>query len=166
VNIDIVDRMEDIYLFCETLDDRLGAFILLHILPALNIKCDILLTTDEERCNSTAQYFTPQKEYKWMFSFDRAGSDVVMYQYQEPKYKDILKKYDMDLAYGSYSCIADLEKLGVAGFNFGTGYYGQHTSTCNATLSETSEMILRFRNFYRAFKDTKFPSNPISHVYR
>jgi hypothetical protein len=39
------------------LDDRLGVYTLLDLLPQCGLDFDILLTTDEERCMSTAQDF-------------------------------------------------------------------------------------------------------------
>ena len=67
------------------LDDRLGAYVILELLPALGMQFDILLTTDEETCQSTAEMFTPTKQYDWMIEFDRGGSDVVLYDYETPE---------------------------------------------------------------------------------
>ncbi|GAF93879.1 unnamed protein product, partial [marine sediment metagenome] len=56
-----------------SLDDRAGVYILLDLLPKLNIKCDVLITIDEEIGASSAQLFETEKEYNWMFEFDRTG---------------------------------------------------------------------------------------------
>ena len=70
-------------------DDRLGAYIILeHLLRELNY--DVLLTVDEEIGKSTANSFNIGKEYNWIFSFDRKGSDVVMYQYDSPEMRKLL----------------------------------------------------------------------------
>jgi len=66
------------------LDDRLGAYIILeHLLRDMNY--DVLLTIDEEKGRSTARSFNNGKKYNWMFSFDRRGTDAVMYQYESPE---------------------------------------------------------------------------------
>src|SRR5688500_911556 len=59
------------------LDDRLGAYALIHLLPSLGIQFDLLLTEGEESGRSTAAHFKASHEYNWMFSFDRHGDDVV-----------------------------------------------------------------------------------------
>ena len=154
----VVDLVDDVIIYSPTLDDRLGAWILLELLPRLGIECDILLTTDEERCSSTAQYFKASKEYNWMFSFDRQGTDVVMYQYETTKTKAIVEEYGWRSSWGSYSCIADLDSLGVAGFNFGTGYHNQHSTRCHASMVEMLGSVGKFEQFYKDYCETKIPS--------
>ena len=41
------------------LDDRLGAYIILDLLPKLGINVDVLLTVGEEQGRSTANFFAP-----------------------------------------------------------------------------------------------------------
>ena len=43
------------------LDDRLGVYAILHMLPKHNIRCDVLLTDGEESCASTARFFETEK---------------------------------------------------------------------------------------------------------
>ena len=133
---------------CPTLDDRLGVYLLLDVLPLLGVKFDLLLTDGEERGCSTARWFVPPRGYNWMFSFDRAGTDVVLYQYDTPANRRLLQRAGFQVGVGSYSDIADLDFLGCAGFNFGTGYHRQHKPDCYANLGETREMVSRFVRFW------------------
>jgi len=116
---------------CPQLDDRLGAWVLLSVLPAFGVETDILLTDSEEIGQSTAQYFSEKcdKEYNWIYSFDRAGSDVVLYQYETPELVEKLESIGFSVGMGSYSDIAYMEGLGISGFNFGAGYHRQHTAS-------------------------------------
>ena len=60
------------------LDDRLGAWVLLDLLPSLGLTFDVILCDSEERGRSTAESFQPTREYNWGFEFDRAGTDTVL----------------------------------------------------------------------------------------
>lgn len=142
---------------CPQLDDRLGAWALLKELPRLGVSVDILLTDGEESGNSTAQYFTPPKKYNWIFSFDRAGSDVVLYEYETPKRKALLRDYGFRVGWGSFSDICWLNHLGVTGFNFGIGYHNQHTPKCYAKLRTTNRQASRFACFWHDLKNTALP---------
>ena len=84
---------------CPQLDDRLGAWMVLDVLPRAGIKCDVLLTDSEETHNSTAQYFKPPKQYNWMMQFDRAGSDMVMYDFEDRKMSDMMESYDYEVGH-------------------------------------------------------------------
>jgi len=134
--------------FSPALDDRLGVYLLLDVLPLLGVTFDLLLTDGEERGCSTARWFVPPRQYRWMFSFDRAGTDVVMYQYDTSANRRLLQRAGFRIGVGSYSDIADLEFLRCAGFNFGTGYHRQHRLDCYADLSEANEMAARFARFW------------------
>lgn len=140
------------------LDDRLGAHILLDVLPTYGIKCDILLTTGEESGQSTARDFQPPegKEYNWIFSFDRRGRDVVMYQYHTSKLTRLLEKVGFKVGQGSFSDIASLNHLGVSGFNFGVGYNHEHSSDCYAVWEIAMKQVRRFSTFYETYKDRQF----------
>ncbi len=48
--------------FSRALDDRLGAYIILELLPLLGLKYDILLTVGEESGLSTAAHFEPSRD--------------------------------------------------------------------------------------------------------
>ena len=147
---------KDGMIYSSFMDDRLGAYILLEHLQS-ELKYDILLTVDEERGKSTARSFNPDKKYKWMFSFDRKGTEVVMYQYETSGLVKELDKYGFITGLGSYSDICELEHLGCKGFNFGTGYQKGHFENGYAILNETAENIIKFRNFYNANAGKHFP---------
>ena len=124
----------------ERLDDRLGAYLLLDYLPSIGVNCDVLLTDNEEKGKSTAASFVTLKNYNWIFSFDRRGDDVVLYQYATESLVKMMENNTFKVGSGSYSCIANLEHLGVSGINFGTGYHRNHSPQCYAELSETEKM--------------------------
>jgi len=71
-------------LYHNAVDNRLGVYLGMELLPSLGIGVDLLLTTGEEEGYSTAALFRTRKRYHWMFSFDRKGEDVVLYQYERP----------------------------------------------------------------------------------
>lgn len=144
--------------YCPQLDDRLGAWVLLDVLPKLGIKFDLLLTDSEELGRSTAQYFDAPREYNWIFEFDRAGIDAVMYEYETPEYCDMLASVGYEIGDGSFTDICSLTHLGCAGFNFGTGYHQQHTDECYAALDETKLSVDRFAKLYHKYSDTFLPS--------
>lgn len=139
------------------LDDRLGAYVLYDLLVTQGITLDLLFTEGEEIGRSTAREFTPDKHYDWIVSFDRAGTDVVMYQYEDDDHEEMLKAFDLRLKYGSFSDISELEHLGCKAFNIGVGYHQQHTPNCHAVLKETSQQVERFMRLYTALKDTHLP---------
>lgn len=134
-----------------TLDDRLGVYVICELLPKLGLKTDILLTTDEESGNSTAKLFQTDKKYKWMFQFDRAGTDVVMYQYENKEALDKLKGVGFLTATGSASDISKLDDLGCLGFNFGIGYQDYHFERAHADLMDVVEQVGRFLEFHKVY---------------
>lgn len=137
------------------LDDRLGAYVILDVLPSLGVDCDVLLTTGEETGLDSARFFTPSKEYNWMFSFDRAGEDVVMYMYQDRYTTKILQSLGWKVAYGSRSDISHMTHLGIKGFNFGVGYHLPHLHLCYADVTKVLAQVLRFKKFYSTYKNTR-----------
>jgi hypothetical protein len=149
----------DVIYNCQ-LDDRLGAWIILDLLPSIGINVDVLLTTGEESCRSTAAHFCAEKDYNWLIEFDRAGTDVVMYDYETPELVELLCHFGNDVSWGSYSDISVLEHLGVAGFNWGTGYHDNHWRNSHFIVSECMEAIGRFIEFYEAHKSIEFPYFP------
>lgn len=139
------------------LDDRLGAYILLEMLPALGIESDVLITTDEEIGKSTARNFSTSKNYNWIYSFDRRGLEPVTYQYGDVnKWEDAILTWTK-IAWGSFSDICDLDELGVCGVNWATAYYLEHTASCRAYFSDVYKVVNDFMYFYRENKDTRFP---------
>lgn len=138
-----------------SLDDRAGVYILVDWLLNLGLDYDILITTDEEMGMSSAWEFKTDKEYNWMFQFDRAGTDVVTYQYKEEDWMEAIRDIFPKIGTGSFTDIRDLD-LGICGMNIGTAYYDQHSSYSYFSPSELSRMIALFVEFYTTNKDTKF----------
>lgn len=141
-------------------DNRLGAHIILDILPAVGIETDILLTTNEEWAQSTAEDFNTNppttKQYNWIIEFDRTGSDVVTYQYEDENWLEAVELMFPTIGIGSYSDISELGALNASALNVGIGMYKYHAADAYADLRITSQMISRFAKFYKLFKDTHF----------
>lgn len=145
------------------LDDRLGAYIICDLLPRLGLNYDILLTTGEEVGMSTAAEFATEKEYNWIFEFDRHGKDVVMYQYEDDHMVDLLEDSGFTVGFGSFSDISELDQLGVKGFNFGTGYHKEHTIRCYVDLVDTAHMVNLFASFFAANQAIRYEHTYIDH---
>lgn len=138
-------------------DDRLGVFTLLNILPQLpDVKIDILLTVGEEQGNSTAQFFKPPRQYNWMFQFDRGGTDAVHYQYTKPMWLSALRKHFTGINHGMASDISLMGHLGCQGVNIGTAYYDYTSHRGWANLNQLVKQVRLFENFYRAYQHTPF----------
>jgi len=132
------------------LDDRLGAYVILGLLPRLDVTCDWLLTVGEEWGQSTASNFTPAKDYDWIIEFDRAGTDVVMYQYEDGPARKAVEACGARMGLGSYSDIAYLEHVGVKAFNWGVGYGGNyHSESGYAYLNDTFAMVAKYLRFHK-----------------
>lgn len=130
------------------LDDRLGAYIILDMLPKLGITVDVLLTVGEEMGQSTAAYFTPPKQYDWMIEFDRGGTDVVTYQYENRDLVDRVRASGAWHGQGIFSDISYLDHLGCKGLNWGVGYQDYHGPRAHAYLEDTFEMVDHWQVFY------------------
>jgi hypothetical protein len=154
----VVDTLSGPLALSGALDDRLGAYVILELLPRLGITVDWLLTTNEEMGASTARdFFVEHKSYNWMIEFDRGGTDVVMYQYESDEMRDLLRDVGARLGMGSYSDIADLGHLGCVGFNWGVGYEDYHSKRSHAWLEDTFSMVSKFLRFYAANAATHLP---------
>lgn len=151
----VIANKKEMIIHNTELDDRLGVYIILDLLPSIGVECDVLLTDGEESGNTTAANFNNQKEYNWIFSFDRRGNDVVMYCYEDQKSKELLTRYGFTNGTGSFSCIARMQYLGVKGFNFGCGYHDEHQLKCYASMRELYNQIKLFRTFWNAMKNEK-----------
>ena len=147
--------------YCPVLDDRLGVYIILSLLPKLGLKYDILLTTDEEIGRSTAQNFVTEKQYNWIFEFDRKGDDVVMYDYETKEMKENLEKVGWKVGRGSYSDISELEFLECKAFNFGTGYQDYHSLDAYVDIKVLTANIQKFFLFFTKFKDIHLPHKKV-----
>jgi len=149
----------ELRVYSPVLDDRLGVYIITDVLPKLGLKYDILLTDDEEIGQSTAQFFSTEKKYNWMFQFDRKGNDAVVYDYDTIDWKDAVKTH-FKLGIGSFSDICELEHLGCCGINIGTCYDDYHSKLAYANLTQLEVQIKAFAKFYHQFKDVHFAYTP------
>lgn len=147
-------------LYSPVTDDRMGVYTLLHLLPSLGINFDVLLTIDEEHLNSSAQFFHTEKQYNWMFAFDRRGDDAVLYSYHNDKLENELRQNGFHIGFGSYSDIVELDDLDCCGINFGTAYFNYHFINGYVDLRMLMKQALKFRNFYNANHNTYFKSTP------
>lgn len=138
------------------LDDRLGVYTLLSLLPSMGLTFDVLLTEGEEMGRSTAAHFQTDKQYNWIFSFDRRGEGVVLYQYNGKQWESALKRSQFKIDMGSFSDISSMDHMGVKCVNVGTGYHGEHNDLCYASMNELKRQVTRFAHFYHANKDTRF----------
>ena len=144
---------EGTVVFSGALDDRLGTYIILDLLPKLGLSqdFDILLTVGEESGCSTAQHFWPndeEKEYDYIIEFDRGRTDVVMYQYDDAEVRSMVRASGATVSTGSFSDIAYLEHLGVKAFNWGVGYDPDHGARSHAFLNDTFEMVEYYLTFH------------------
>jgi len=144
-------------LYNASLDDRAGIYAILDLFPKLGINADVLITDDEEIGQSTAMYFNTEKKYKWIVEFDRAGTDVVLYQYEGNKnWADEIAKIFRKVGYGSFSDISMLDDLGICAVNVGTGYYDAHTEYSYLDIDDFMTNIYLFKAFYELHKNTIF----------
>lgn len=150
-HFDFARLRQDTLIFAPNLDDRLGAYIILEMLANVKgLKYDILLTLNEENGQSTAIDFNPPKErqYNWMFMFDRVGTGCTVYNYKGVDWELALDNAGFSVHKGSYSCIASLGFLGCKGVNFGAGYHDNHSPYAMAMKSEILSQVRHFMLFY------------------
>lgn len=140
------------------LDDRLGVYIITRLLPRLGIKCDWLLTTGEEIGSSSAEFFISDKTYNWSFSFDRAGTDVVLYQFDHKALRKLLRKAGFTIGQGMFSDLSFID-IGCSGINFGCGYQDNHSRWAYARLSDTFKMVKLFARFWGKYHNVRLPYN-------
>ena len=143
-----------------TVDDRIGVYMLLFGLPYLGIYPDVLLTDHEEIGMSTAQHFTPAKDYNWMFQFDRMGADVVTYQYGTDKLKGALGECGFTIGDGIWSDISSMEYMGCAGFNVGSGMHDYHSKSAYVETNELVNQASLFRYFWTFYQNVRFDWDP------
>jgi hypothetical protein len=144
-------------IFSRALDDRLGAYTILELLPVMGINVDILLTVGEEQGCSTAAFFEPQKEYNWGIEFDRGGTDVVTYQYEDKNTTALVQAVGPRVGVGAFSDISYLEHLEIKCFNWGVGYRDYHGPRAHAYLEDYWSMIAAYTGFHEANADTYLP---------
>jgi hypothetical protein len=157
-----IDTESGTVVYSRGLDDRLGAYIILDLLPKLGITYDLLLTVGEECGQSTARFFDPPKEYDWIIEFDRGGTDVVMYQYDDEATRDLVRASGARVDEGIFTDICYLEHLNVKAFNWGVGYQDYHSARSHAYLDDTFAMVGRYLLFHAANAGTRLPHDPDS----
>lgn len=151
--------------FSGALDDRLGAYIILDLLPKLGVTYDLLLTVGEESGQSTAQFFDTEKEYDWIIEFDRGGTDVVMYQYEDAEVRDMVKASGARVGDGAFSDISYMEHLETKAFNWGVGYQDYHGPRSHAFLEDTFRMVARYLTFSEQNEGVGMPHYPQDEPY-
>jgi hypothetical protein len=146
--------------FSNRCDDRLGAYLLIDVLPQFGLHYDILFCDDEEIGKSSAKNFVTEKQYKWVFEIDRRMDDVVTYGYSSIDWDNHLKKY-FTVGRGSVSDISYLEHLGCKAFNVGAGYENEHDETYACfhpiiTASQVGKLVqFYYDNRFQHFPHTK-----------
>lgn len=156
-HFEIVRLTGETIVFSAALDDRLGVYTILDLLPRLGIAVDVLLTENEERGASTARDFVARKEYNWIVEFDRRGETTVTYQF-DGIVKAVARYFKHDI--GTYSDIAEMDSLGCAAFNVGVGYHNEHTGRCYLDLGQYVRQLARFIRFYKSEAHRRFPHEP------
>ena len=158
----VLNLSHDKRIYCPTLDNRLGLWAILRFLPEMDIIPDVLITTGEEKLQSSAFYFEPPKgkKYNWMFSLDRAGLDVTCYDYFDFTVDIPLKRAGWKHNYGTYSDIRELEHLRIKGFNFGNGSYGAHSLDAFVSEKDFILCMKRFNTFFKENAFTKYSHTP------
>lgn len=149
-----VKTAQETLVFCPRLDDRLGVYTILDLLPALGVHLDVLITDNEETGSTTAADFQTDINYSWMVGFDRRGTGAVTYGYhwtgEEPE------QY-FSTSHGTFSDISELEHLGCKGLNVGVGYHNEHTERHYFSVEEYVDQIARFILFWYDNRETHFP---------
>lgn len=154
-----IEKGGDVCCLGGQVDDRVGVWMMLDVLPSL-LEFDILLTNDEEKCNSTASDFLQSfewenyenpKNYNWCFSFDRRGTDAVIYN-SDKKFGNAVKKH-LILGRGTYS---DIKELPWNGVNVGSGYYGEHTDKAYVNLNHLWSQVQKFLGFFNQYSLANF----------
>lgn len=148
--------------FCPRLDDRLGVYLLLDVVPYLvTHPYDILLTTGEETGHSSAVHFKTDKAYDWIFELDRRGLDAVTYHAESKEWRSALGAHNWSIGYGSYSDISSLKTTQPCCMvNFGIGYHDEHTRVCHAFISDIEKSVRRVASFYNANFGLSYEADP------
>lgn len=160
----ITDRV-----FCSSLDDRLGLYIILEMLPKLGINVDVLITDLEEVGQSTASIFSYatvglERKYNWIAEFDRHGHDWVAYEYHSQEWDDAARSAGFEVGSGTFTDICELEDLGCKAMNVAIGYHQEHSGSCYADLNVTVNQLKKFVKFWEMYKDTHFPHTKTAHT--
>lgn len=133
-------------------DDRLGCYTAYQL--GWTLRADILLCDDEERGQSTAQFFPCEKDYNWIAEFDREGIDYVDYGLSNESMRQALNKY-WQQGFGSFSDISNLQ-TNCCCFNLGIGFYKSHSIDSFVNIRQYDMQIAKFVEFYNKYHYTNF----------
>ena len=143
------------------LDDRLGAYVILDLLPKMGVDVDWLFTVGEEDGMSTAAFFDPadhhDRDYNWIIQFDRGGTDVVLYQYETPDLVDKVERTGRLVEQGAFSDISFMEHVGRKAMNWGVGYRDYHSTRGHVWLDDLFLMVDAFVAFHAEYEDEVMP---------
>lgn len=137
-------------LYGSNFDDRLGYFVLMHLLPSIGINLDVLVCDHEEMGRSTGKYFLGADKYDLVVEFDRAGADYVDYGFGSVALDDSLKKHGFKKAHGSFSDISTMNTE-VARVNIGIGYHKAHSVKSEMSPMEFWAQMNRFISWYTEY---------------
>ena len=138
------------------LDDRLGIAMMLEMIAA-GIRCNYLVTDDEEIGKTTAANYRPTFTPTMLVELDRRGYDCVTYDYRSADWLECLQAEGFTIGSGSFSDICQLEHLNVSGVNFGIGYAREHTDQCNCNLNLVSNRLEEVIYFINRHGQTTWP---------
>ena len=150
-------QLDKTLFFSPYLDDRLGAYTILKVLPELGINVDVLFTMDEETGASTADLFNIDFKYNWIVEFDRAGEDVVCYSFRDDGLTKKLESVGFKVGYGTCSDISKMQDMGCKAFNVGIGYENEHSKRPFFVVETYEKQIAKFVKFHAKFKDEHLP---------
>lgn len=160
----IVNTQGGTVVYSRALDDRLGAYVLAELLPSMGLTFDLLLTVGEEDGQSTAAFFDPARHhdrtYDWVIEFDRGGTDVVLYQYEDSDLIEMVEDTGARVEQGIFSDISYMEDLGIKAMNWGVGYRDYHGPRAHVWLDDMFRMVDYFLAFHAEWAGTHLPHTP------
>lgn len=150
--------------YSRALDDRLGAYVLAELLPSMGLNFDLLLTVGEENGRSTARFFDPadhhERTYNWIIEFDRGGTDVVLYQFEDRELVERVEGTGARVERGIFSDISYMEHLGIKALNWGVGYRDYHGPRAHVWLDDMFSMVDYFLDFHETWAEVHMPHPP------
>jgi hypothetical protein len=99
-----------------------------------------------------------------VIEFDRGGTDVVMYQYEDARTIALVEESGARVGNGSFSDISYLDHLGVKAFNWGVGYQDYHSVRSHAYLDDLFLMLDHFVEFHDVNADVVMPHKESSYL--
>jgi len=143
------------------LDNRLGVYILMAMLPKMGVTTDVLLTTGNFAEVSTADSFFTANEYNWIYSFDLSRTGVAMYRYGNERHLARLHRHGLyPREDDGYADISELWFLGATGFNFGNGIVTPNSQYSSVLLRVLERQVRKVAAFIRAYSHIPLPYEP------